>query len=183
MKVRWKLVRRGTWPRDHSRTLAMGFVSLCFFRRLFLSHSPPSDHFDQSSVVTAQGRLFQIVCVVKDSLSCGSLPSLMSRLFQCLFVCLFLSFSPPPPPVPAGSPFCGGDVTVSVRDINQPSLPTPFYSILVSVSVFVALSTVFHSTNSADDSLFSHAVFLVLFCLTGPFNYLSLYKSLPLSQP
>ena len=29
-------------------------------------------------------------------------------------------------------------------DINQPSLPTPFYSVLVSVSVFIALSTVSH---------------------------------------
>ena len=28
---------------------------------------------------------------------------------------------------------------------NQPSLPTPFYSVLVSVSVFMALSNVFHS--------------------------------------
>ena len=41
---------------------------------------------------------------------------------------------------------------VYVRDINQPSLPTPFYSVLVSISVFKALSTVFHSINSPDDS-------------------------------
>ena len=34
---------------------------------------------------------------------------------------------------------------VYVFDINQPSLPTPFYSALASVSVFRALSTVFHS--------------------------------------
>ena len=27
---------------------------------------------------------------------------------------------------PAGSSSCGGDVTVFVLDINQPSLPTPF---------------------------------------------------------
>ena len=45
--------------------------------------------------------------------------------------------------VPAGSPSCGGDVVVYVKDINQPSLPTPFSSVLVSVSVFIALSTVF----------------------------------------
>ena len=37
----------------------------------------------------------------------------------------------------------GADVTVYVFDINQPSLPTAFYSVLVSVSVFMALSTVF----------------------------------------
>ena len=47
-------------------------------------------------------------------------------------------------PVPAGSPSRGGDVAVYVFCINQPSLLTPFYSVLVSVSVFMALSTVFH---------------------------------------
>ena len=47
--------------------------------------------------------------------------------------------------VPAGSPLRGGDVAVYVADINQPCLPTPFYSILVSISVFMALSTVFLS--------------------------------------
>ena len=36
-------------------------------------------------------------------------------------------------------PSRGWDVAVYVFDINQPGLPTPFYSILVSVSVFVAL--------------------------------------------
>ena len=41
--------------------------------------------------------------------------------------------------VSAGSPSRGGDVVVFVFDINQPSLPTPFYSVLVSVSVFMAL--------------------------------------------
>ena len=30
------------------------------------------------------------------------------------------------PGVPSGSPARGGDVTVCVKDINQPSLPTPF---------------------------------------------------------
>ena len=45
--------------------------------------------------------------------------------------------------VPAGSPSRGGDVAVYVLDIHQPSLPTPFfYSVLLSVSVFMALSTV-----------------------------------------
>ena len=39
--------------------------------------------------------------------------------------------------------------------IFQPSLPTPFYSVLVSVSIFMALSTVFHSINSPDSSLLS----------------------------
>ena len=35
-----------------------------------------------------------------------------------------------------------------MSDINQPNLPTPFYSVLVSISLFMALSTVFHSINS-----------------------------------
>ena len=39
----------------------------------------------------------------------------------------------------------GGYVVVYVKDINQPSLLTPFHSVLVSVTVFMALSTVFHS--------------------------------------
>ena len=37
--------------------------------------------------------------------------------------------------VPPGSSSRGGEVTVYVPDINQPSLPTPCYSVLVSVSV------------------------------------------------
>ena len=47
--------------------------------------------------------------------------------------------------VTTGSPSRGGDVAVHVLDINKPSLPTPFYYFLVSVSVFMAFSTVFHS--------------------------------------
>ena len=82
------------------------------------------------------------------------------------------------PSVPAGSPSRGGDVTVNVFDINQPSLPTPFYSVLVSVSVFTALSNVFHSINSPDNTPLSHSALLVLFCLIGPFNYISLSESL-----
>ena len=62
-----------------------------------------------------------------------------------------------------GSPLRGGDVAVYVFDINQPSLPTPFYFVLVSASVFMALSTVFHSINSSDNSLLYHSVIPVLF--------------------
>ena len=36
---------------------------------------------------------------------------------------------------PTGSPSRGGDFAVCIFDINQPSLPTPFHSVLVSVSV------------------------------------------------
>ena len=67
------------------------------------------------------------------------------------------------------------------KDVNQPSLPTPFYSVLVSISVFMALSTVFHPVNFPNNSPLSHSVFPVFFCLFGPFNYISLHGSL--SQP
>ena len=77
-----------------------------------------------------------------------------------------------------GSPPCGGDVEVYVFDINQPSLPTPSYSVLVSISVFMALSTIFHSINSPDNSPLSHSVLRSYFCLTDPFNYIPLYESL-----
>ena len=81
--------------------------------------------------------------------------------------------------VPAGSPSRGGDVAVFVFDINQPSLLTPFYSVLVSISVFMALSTVFHSINSPDNSLLSHSVLPVLFLPYWSFQlYISLYESL-----
>ena len=66
--------------------------------------------------------------------------------------------------IPTGSPSRGGDVAVYVFDKNQPSLLTPFfYSVLVSISVFMALSTVFHSINSPDNSPLSHSVLPVLF--------------------
>ena len=76
---------------------------------------------------------------------------------------------------PASSPSRGGDVTVYVYDINQPSLPTPFNSVLVCVSVFMALSTVFHSINSPDKSPFSHSVLPVL---SLPYGSFQLYVSL-----
>ena len=65
--------------------------------------------------------------------------------------------------VPTCSPSRGGDVTVYGYDINQPSLPTPFDSVLVSVFVFMALLTVFHSMNSLDNSQLSCSVLPVLF--------------------
>ena len=52
----------------------------------------------------------------------------------------------------------GGDVVVYVKGINQLSLPTPVYSVLVSISVFMALSPVFHSINSPNDSPLYHSV-------------------------
>ena len=61
-----------------------------------------------------------------------------------------------------GSPSHDGDAAVHVFDINQLSLPTPFYSVLVSVSVLMALSTLFHSINSPDNPPLSHSVPSVL---------------------
>ena len=80
--------------------------------------------------------------------------------------------------VPAGSPSRGGDVTVYCCDINQPSLPTPFYSVLVSISVFMALSVVI-SFHKFSRQLSAFSLCSSLFCLVGPFNYVSLYGSLP----
>ena len=65
--------------------------------------------------------------------------------------------------VPASSPSRGEDVEVYVKDTNQPSLPTPFYSVFVSISVFIALSTAFHSIHSPDNFPLSHCVLPVLF--------------------
>ena len=70
--------------------------------------------------------------------------------------------TPPSFSIPVGSPSHGRDVVVCAKDINQLSLPTPFYSIFVSVSIFVALSIVFHSINSPNNSLLSHSVLPVL---------------------
>ena len=82
--------------------------------------------------------------------------------------------------VSAGSPAHGGYVVVFVKDINQPSLPTLcLYSVLVSVSVFMTLSSAFHSINSPDNSPLSHSVLPILFCLTGSVKYISLDESLP----
>ena len=81
--------------------------------------------------------------------------------------------------VPTGSASRGGDVAVYVFDIKQSSLTTPLYSVLVSISGFMALSTVFHSITLRFLTLF----FRPHFCLIGPFNYVSLYESLPQPCP
>ena len=66
-----------------------------------------------------------------------------------------------------------------MSDINQPSLPTPFDSVLVFISVFMAFSTVFHSINSPNNSAFSHSVLPVLFQSYWFFQLLiSLWQSL-----
>ena len=56
------------------------------------------------------------------------------------------------------------------RRHKQPSLPTPFHSGLVFVSVFMALSTVFHFINSLDKSPHSHSVFSGLISALSSFQ-------------
>ena len=62
--------------------------------------------------------------------------------------------------IKAGSPSRGGDVLGYDFDSE---LSRSFCSVLVSISVFMALSTVFHSINSSDISPASHSVLPVLF--------------------
>ena len=62
-----------------------------------------------------------------------------------------------------------------MSNINQLSLPTPFYSVLVSISVFLALSTVLHSINSPDNSLFSD-------CSSGLVSALLIHSTISLYE-
>ena len=65
-----------------------------------------------------------------------------------------------------------------MSDINKPSLPIPFHFVLVSLYLFMALSTVFNSTNSSNNSPFSHYVLSVLSLPYWSFQlYTSLWKS------
>ena len=94
----------------------------------------------------------QIYCytVIRRSRPCLPFPFC---LYQCMRVLLVLC--------PCWSPrahlHVGGDVAVHVFVINQPSLPSPFHLFLCLyiISVFMALSTVFHSINPPDYSAFS----------------------------
>ena len=100
--------------------------------------------------------------------------------YSCKLSCNLPSLSPFLPHVLAGSPARGEDVVVCVKDINQPSLPTPFYSVLVSISVFMALSSVFHSINSPDNFPLSYSVLPILILPKWSFQLytISLWKSL-----
>ena len=84
-----------------------------------------------------------------------------------------------PGEIPTGSPSRDGDVAVYVLDIKKkPSLLTPVCSVLVSISVFMALSTGCRSINSPDDSPLSHSVLLILFLPYWSFQlYISVWKS------
>ena len=76
--------------------------------------------------------------------------------------------------VPAGPPSRGGNVAVYGFDINQPSLTTTFGSVLESIYVFTALSTVFHSINYPDNFPLSRSVLPVLFLPYWSFQLYSL---------
>ena len=79
--------------------------------------------------------------------------------------------------VPMRSPSHGWDVVVYVKDIHQSSLPTFFYSVLLSISVFMAHSTVFHSINFPDNLPLSYSVLPVSVLLYWCFQlYISLWK-------
>ena len=66
-----------------------------------------------------------------------------------------------------------------MSDIDQPSLPIPFYPVLTAISVFMALSTLLQSINSPDKSSLSHSVLPVLSLPCWSFRlYISLYESL-----
>ena len=104
--------------------------------------------------------------------SCGLISALL--VHSAIYLFMKVSFTP----VPTGSLSRGGDVTIYVCDINQPSLPAPFYSVLVIISVFMAVSTVFHSINCPDNSPLFHSVLMVLFLPYWSFQlYISLRKS------
>ena len=79
---------------------------------------------------------------------------------------------------PVGSPSLGGDIVVYVFDMNQPTCPLLFISVLASVSIimaFTALSIVVQSINSPNSSLLSHSVLPILFL---PYWSFQLYISL-----
>ena len=101
--------------------------------------------------------LFVLSCKARFNLHHGWLISRDASICLLLLLLLSLLF------VPTRLPSCGGDVVVYSFDINQPSLPTPFYPVLVSISVSMALFAVIDSINSPDNSPLSHSVLPVFF--------------------
>ena len=85
-----------------------------------------------------------------------------------------------------GDFFCLRGLTFSWRRCNGLCLrykPTElahffFYSVLVSVSAVMAISTVFHSKILQTILRFLILFFWSYLCLIGPFNYISLCESL-----
>ena len=83
--------------------------------------------------------------------------------FLPIFPSLLFSSSPPPPPIrPRRLTFSWWGLNGFCLRHEPAELAHSFYSVLVSASVFVALSTVFHLINSPKNSPLSHSVLLVL---------------------
>ena len=95
---------------------------------------------------------------------------------SCVIQCTKLTYSVSQC-IPMGSPSHGGNVTVYIW--HKPTkLAHPFLSVLVAISVFMALSTVLHLINSPDNSPFSHSVLVVLSLPYWSFQlYISFWKS------
>ena len=100
-----------------------------------------------------------------------SLPTLFFFFCSCVYFCLH-------GPISCIS-FYKLSRHVSVFSLCSSGLISAF-SVLVSVSVFMALSTEFHSINSPDNSPLPHSVLPVLFL---PFLFLCLFLSLWPFQP
>ena len=82
---------------------------------------------------------------------------------------------------PSGSSSRGGDVAVYVFEINQPRWSTPFFSFLF-LSLFLSLwpfRLYFIPYILPQTPCFFTLFFRSYICLIGPFNYISLYESLP----
>ena len=111
--------------------------------------------------------LFVLYCIVY----CIALCIVLHRVLYSI-VCCIASWSP------RAHLARGGDAAVYVFDLNQRSLSTPFYSVLVSISSCMALLTAFHSLNSPNNSPISRSVLPVLFLRHWSFQlYISLWKS------
>ena len=91
---------------------------------------------------------------------------------SCYHPCI--CFSPPLLSPRAHLQLHGVEVLRFMSDINQSSLTTPFYSVLVSISTFMSLSTIFHSTTLRFLTLFFRSYLRLL----GPFGYIHIYVSL-----
>ena len=91
---------------------------------------------------------------------------------------------PPHLVVLMGSPSHGGDVTVYVKDINQPSLPT-FYSVLVFICLYSPFNCISLNKFSRQFSIFSRCSSGLLSALLARSTYIPPYEGLlqPLYNP
>ena len=110
------------------------------------------------------------------SISC----SLTCFLFVCLFLPVYITYSPRTM-CPRGLTFtwwgcCG------LCFLHKPSELAHFvYFVLMSVSVFMALSTVLYSINSPDNSQFSYSVLPILFLTFSALSAIYLFMKVSLS--